>query len=145
MLVVFHDDAAAAELHALHLQAQALILAHLPLQADPPSGAHHPLPRKRVAGLPQDLNYLPVVERVTRRGRHLGVSGDFAAGNLPDRFPDGRVALLRSRRPTQAPRDFTVSFQRLVFFLVAGDAGARLELAVFFGCTDGATVAYSLR
>lgn len=124
MLVVFHDHAVAAEHHALHLQAQALVVAHLALQADAAPGAHHPLPRKRIARLPQDLNHLPVVERVSGRGGHLGVGGDFAAGNLPDRFPDGGVALARFGRPKQAPRDVSMRSQRFARFLVAGATGA---------------------
>ncbi len=104
MLVVFHDDAAATELHALHFQPEALLVARFALEADAAPGAEHALPGERVASLAQDLNHLPVVERVAGGGGHLAVGGDFAAGDLADGLPDRGVPLLGGPRPKQFRR-----------------------------------------
>jgi len=104
VLVVFHDDAAAAELHALHFQPEALLVARFALETDASPGAEHALPGKRIAGLAQDLNHLPVIERVAGGGGHLAVRGDSAAGDLADGLPDGGVPLLGGARPKQFRR-----------------------------------------
>jgi len=104
VLVVFHDDAAAAELYALHFQPEALVVARFALEADAAPGAQHALPGKRVAGPAKNLNHLPVVERVAGGGGHLTVGGDLAARDLADSLPDGRVALLGGPRPKQFRR-----------------------------------------
>jgi len=127
VLVVFHDHPAAAEHHALHFQPETLLVARFTLETDAAPGAEHALPGERVAGLAQDLNHLPVVERVAGGGGHLAVGGDFAAGDLADGLPYGGVALLRGPRPKQ--------FRRL------SQCGA-----CFFGLgAASGPVAYSLR
>ena len=69
MLVLGHVHALAAEAHAFEFQACALREARFEFELNLPAGAHHPLPRQRIALAPQQLRHVTVIQRVAGGGR----------------------------------------------------------------------------
>ena len=61
MLVGFHVDAFAAEFHAFHFQAHALLLGGFELQLDFAAGTDYPLPGQAGVGAPQQLRHVPMI------------------------------------------------------------------------------------
>ncbi len=103
MLVVFHGHASPSESDPFHLQPHPLLVRHVALETDHAAGADHPLPRQPVPGLAQQLHNLPVVQRVARGGRHLGIGCHLAPRDLKNDPAHGGIPRLRGARFQKSP------------------------------------------
>jgi hypothetical protein len=109
MLVDGHVDPPPAETNSLHLKAKLLFEGHVLFEADFPARAQDSLPRELVAGIPQDLNHLPVTQRIAGSGRDLRVCCDLTSGNLEDDAANCGFHPGGASRTHQAPVDFSRS------------------------------------
>jgi hypothetical protein len=122
MHMFLHGNSLPAEPYPLHLKACSLFEGGGAFQADKAACSDDALPGEAIARAAKHLDHLPVIERVTRGRGNLRVRGHLAAGDLPDRFGDGGIALARSGRTQQALRHFAM-------ILLAGHAGRQSPAA----------------
>ena len=100
--MVFHNDARSAKANPFHLETEPLFERRIQFQADAPPNSQNTLPRKCFAFLSQQLDDLPVIERVPGRGSDLRVGRDFAFRNGPDGAAERGLAFHTFRRAKQA-------------------------------------------
>lgn len=108
MLVIFHNDVGSPEAHPLHFEAQPLLKRQIEFKPDVPARSHNPLPRQFIAFLPQQLDHLTVIERISGSGRNLRVGCDLAFGDRPYDAAQRGVAIRVFRRANKAARDLVV-------------------------------------
>src|ERR1039458_6848919 len=106
VLVLRHVHALAAELHAFHRQAHALLQTRFALELDLTACPDHALPRQSPTGTLQQLRHVAMVERISSGRRHLSISRHFALRNRANRLVKSFIALSALGRAPQSPLHF---------------------------------------